>query len=169
MKLSGKACSIVAVLLLGAFASAVPAAAQSQACVSLLVGAGYAAEMNVTWSGGSTGWSSSFPIGQTKCQSLEGVPTGTQYTVKVYAILGKTQNCSPSLTKVSGGPNAVFQAWGTTLNVKCEMPGSSEAQKDSAAIEKASKTPSPAGAAAAKKAKANGDKVIKPPDEKDNK
>lgn len=140
-----------------------PAAAHAQnsACVNLLVGAGYAAKMNVYWSGGSTGWSGAFAIGQTKCQSLSGVPVGAQYTVEVYAILGKTVDCNPHpLTKVNGGPNAVFNAWGTTLNVHCEMPDTGTAVE--AEMNKAGRTPSAKGAAAAKTAEADAKKSPPP-------
>jgi hypothetical protein len=96
----------------------------TEACVSLLVGAGYAAEMRIKSGDFKTDWSSSFPIGKTKCQSLSGVPIGGTYTVEVKAILGKTKNCSPSIVHSEGQGSITFQAWGTTLSPKCQMPTS---------------------------------------------
>lgn len=94
----------------------------TEACVSLLVGAGYAAEMRIKSGDFKTDWSSSFPIGKTKCQSLSGVPIGGTYTVEIKAILGKTKNCSPSIVHSEGQGSITFQAWGTTLSPKCQMP-----------------------------------------------
>lgn len=94
----------------------------TEACVSLLVGAGYAAEMRIKSGDFKTDWSSSFPIGETKCQSLSGVPIGGSYTVEIKAILGKTKNCSPSIVHSEGQGSITFQAWGTTLSPKCQMP-----------------------------------------------
>ena len=94
----------------------------TEACVSLLVGAGYAAEMRIKSGDFKTDWSSSFPIGKTKCQSLSGVPVGGTYTVEIKAILGKTKNCSPSIVHSEGQGSITFQAWGTTLSPKCQMP-----------------------------------------------
>jgi len=98
--------------------------AAEDACVSLLVGAGYAAHMRIKSGAFKTDWSKSFAIGQTRCQSLEGVPYGKKFTVEVHAILGKKKNCSPSIEHSKGSGSITFQAWGTTLNVKCKMPTS---------------------------------------------
>jgi hypothetical protein len=104
--------------------SAAPAAAQDNACVNLLVKAGYAAKMRVVWTGGQTEWSGSFAIGQAKCASLSGVPAGATFSVELKAILGKTITCSPSdVTYNPSVPsNVVYNAWGTTLSPKCEQP-----------------------------------------------
>lgn len=101
--------------------------AAEEACVSLLVGAGYAAEMRIKSGDFKTDWSDSFPIGKTRCQKLDGVPVGNKFTVEVKAILGETKDCSPSITHSTGEGSITFQAWGTTLNVKCEMPSSDAA------------------------------------------
>jgi hypothetical protein len=101
--------------------------AAEEACVSLLVGAGYAAKMRIKSGDFKTDWSGSFPIGKTKCQSLNGVPVGNKFTVEVHAILGESKDCSPSITHSQGEGSITFQAWGTTLNVKCEMPKSDAA------------------------------------------
>jgi hypothetical protein len=101
--------------------------AAEDACVSLLVGAGYAAEMRIVSGDFKTDWSGSFPIGKTKCQSLDGVPVGKKFTVEVHAILGKTESCTPSITHSEGEGSITFQAWGTTLNVHCEMPSTTAA------------------------------------------
>ncbi len=98
------------------------ASAADRACVSLLVGAGYAAEMRIVSGNFKTAWSSSFPIGKTVCQPLQGVPFGQDYTVEVKAILGETKSCAPSVRQTQGPGSITFQAWGTTLNVHCEMP-----------------------------------------------
>lgn len=96
--------------------------AATDACVSLLVGAGYAAKMRIKSGKFKTDWSGSFAIGKTKCQSLDGVPIGGEFTVEVSAILGETKNCTPSIVHSAGAGSITFQAWGTTLNVKCKMP-----------------------------------------------
>lgn len=112
------------------------AAAQSAACVHLLVGAGYAAKMRVVAGSFHTDWSDSFAIGQTKCQSLSGVGDGIAFSVEVSAILGKTKTCTPSdITRVASSKSSVtFQAWGTTLDVKCQEPTTdANAERDAAA------------------------------------
>lgn len=101
--------------------------AAEDACVSLLVGAGYAAEMRIVSGDFKTDWSKSFPIGKTRCQSLDGVPVGKKFTVEVHAILGETKSCTPSITHSEGEGSITFQAWGTTLNVHCEMPSTTAA------------------------------------------
>jgi hypothetical protein len=131
--------------------SSAPALAQSRACVQLLVGAGYAAEMRIVSDKFHTDWSSSFAIGSTVCQPLDGVGDGMKFSVEVKAILGKTVTCKPSdAVRVAASKSSVtFQAWGTTLNVKCEEPGISEnADRDTAA-----RTPSADGKKAEKSLK----------------
>jgi hypothetical protein len=103
-----------------------PCFAQSAACVNLLVGAGYAAWMGVHF-GDSYYWSSSFPIGQTRCIKLpvSGMVNGAPYTVVVSAVLGSSKVlCTPIPSPyMSSDKNSVtYNAWGTTLNVKCQMP-----------------------------------------------
>ena len=96
--------------------------AQSQACVFLKVGAGYAAEMRVTSAGWQTDWSGSFPIGSTKCQPLANLASGASYTVEVKAIMGKTVSCSPQVPyNPTYTGNITYFASGTTLSVKCEQ------------------------------------------------
>jgi hypothetical protein len=127
---------------------ATPALAQSNACVHLLVGAGFAAKMRVTSGDFATEWSDSFPIGQTKCQSLKDVSDGKNFTVEVHALAGHTKKCSPeNIKRVASSPSSVtFQTWGTTLNVKCQEPGTTE----NAEMTEASRTPNAQGAEAAK-------------------
>ncbi|MCF3975111.1 hypothetical protein [Paracoccus salsus] len=115
-----------AVLALGV-AGSQPAAAQSAACVNLQVGAGYAAWMAVKFAGGFT-WSSSFPIGQTRCIPLpvDGMVDGAPYEVVVSAVLGSSKvSCTPApgVYQSSNTNSVSYNAWGTTLNVHCEMPG----------------------------------------------
>lgn len=124
------------------------AAAQSAACVQLLVGAGYAAKMRVVSGKFHTDWSGSFAIGSTKCQSLNGVGDGQPFSVEVSAVLGETKTCKPAnIVRVAGSQSSVtFLAWGTTLNVKCEEPSAEEnAERDTAA-----RTPNAEGEKAAK-------------------
>ncbi|TFF18382.1 hypothetical protein E3C22_21670 [Jiella endophytica] len=119
------AAAAAASLAAATFAAAPPAAAQTAACVNLLVGAGYSAWMGVQVGKGIT-WSSSFPIGKTRCIRLpvEGMVQGTPYSVIVSAALGKRVTCSPdNLTYSSSTPySVVFNAWGTSLSPKCAMP-----------------------------------------------
>lgn len=99
--------------------------AQKSACVYLEPGAGYAAWMRVVSGSFATDWSSSFPIGQTRCQSLDPIKDGQEFTVQVSAVLGSSKvPCSPKMKKISNSDaSVVYHAWGTTLNVKCQMPG----------------------------------------------
>lgn len=122
--LSGAAMMIVGLGL--GLAPAKPAAAQSAACVNLLVGAGYAAWMGVKL-GDSIYWSDSFPIGQHRCVALpvKGMVNGSPYSVVVSAVLGSSKvPCTPDPSPYSSSNTAsvVYNAWGTTLNVHCEMP-----------------------------------------------
>lgn len=144
---------LLALLVLAAGASFVsaPALAQSRACVHLLVGAGYAAQMRIVSGSFATQWSDSFPIGRTMCQSLNDVSDGKTFTVEVHAVLGQTKKCSPeNVRRVAASTSSVtFQAWGTTLNVSCQEPTDSASD----AMSEAARTPNPAGAEAAKNPK----------------
>jgi hypothetical protein len=131
--------SLIAVLAftVGSLGFAGVAAAQANACVSLLVGAGYAAKMRVVSGSFHTDWSDSFPIGKTKCQPLGGVGNGNQFSVEVSAVLGETKTCKPSnVTRVAASTsNVVYQAWGSTLSVKCEEPtAEANAERDAATM-----------------------------------
>jgi hypothetical protein len=110
-----------AVLLL---ALASPAAAQSEACVHLQVGSGYAATMSVVFDGATIGPSGSFAIGQTQCLSLSAVGDGVPFSVLVHALAGDTVTCTPaSIPRAANFPVAItFNASGTTLNVHCDAP-----------------------------------------------
>lgn len=133
--------------------------AQQSACVSLLVGAGYAAWMRVVSGDYATDWSDSFPIGQTRCKSLAAIADGQPYTVQISAVLGSSKvPCQPAnLKRVASVPGSVtYQAWGTTLNVKCEMPSA-----DGVSNADTSVMPNKAGKAAAQKLKSHGD-TLKP-------
>ena len=96
--------------------------AADEACVHLKVGAGYVAKMRIESGDFKTDWSDSFAIGSTRCQSLNGVPVGSQFTVQVHAELGETKDCTPSITHSKGEGSITFEASGTTLSVKCQMP-----------------------------------------------
>lgn len=121
-------------VILGSFAIAAgtiflpsSAAAQSKACVMLKAGAGYAAKIRVTTGGTQTPWSGSFAIGQEKCidlKSLGVLQPGSQFSVQVQAIAGKTATCTPSnVPYAPNNPtNLVYIATGTTLNVHCKQP-----------------------------------------------
>ena len=112
-----------AIVILGLDASA---SAQTKACVYLEPGAGYAAKMRVKWGTNSqTDWSGKFAIGKYGCVDLSSIATGTPYTVEVQALAGRTKSCTPTNeVKVDGNFNIVYNAWGTTGNVKCKMLGS---------------------------------------------
>lgn len=103
-----------------------PARAQSAACVNLLAGAGYAAWMGVKF-GDSFYWSDSFPIGQYRCVKLpvSGMVDNAPYSVVVSAVLGSSKvECkqAPSPFNSKDSNSVVYNAWGTTLNVSCQMP-----------------------------------------------
>lgn len=143
--------------LSGLALTATTAAAQQSACVSLLVGAGYAAWMRVVSGSYATDWSDSFPIGQTRCKSLSAIADGQPYTVQISAVLGSSKvPCQPAeMKRVASAPGSItYQAWGTTLSVKCQMP-SSEAASGADTSTKATE----AGLAAARKIKAEGGKL----------
>ena len=131
--------SLLAVLAftVGSLGFASVAAAQANACVSLLVGAGYAAKMRVVSGSFHTDWSKTFAIGSTVCQPLAGVGNGNQFSVEVSAVLGKTKTCTPdNVTRVAASTsNIVYQAWGTTLSVKCQEPtAEANAERDAATM-----------------------------------
>lgn len=141
-------------LIASAFLIILPSArasAQSAACVHLLVGAGYAVKMRVISGTFHTDWSGSFAIGSTKCQPLDGVGDGQPFSVEVQAILGESKICTPrDIVRVAASKSSVtFQAWGTTLNVKCEEPSVG----DNAEREAAARTPNAEGQKAAKSLK----------------
>ncbi|QBB68968.1 hypothetical protein ELE36_00455 [Pseudolysobacter antarcticus] len=124
-------------LLISSVALVNVASAQANACVSLLVGAGYAAEMRVVSGSFHTDWSSSFPIGKTVCQSLSGVGDGNKFSVEVHALAGKTKTCTPdNVTRVAASTsNVTYQAWGSTLSVKCEEATvAANAERDAATM-----------------------------------
>ncbi|MEI8354745.1 MAG: hypothetical protein WCG31_01395 [Deltaproteobacteria bacterium] len=104
--------------------------AQQKVCINLLAGAGYAAKMYVIVGSVQSQETSSFPIGQTKCITLSDVvpagteiKPGTEITTKIKAILGRTETCTPD--KIKYDPkrtdNIVYNAKGTTQNVKCNQ------------------------------------------------
>lgn len=122
-----RAAALTGIGMAGVLVLTGPAAAQVKACVYLQPGAGYSAKMRIVWgTNGSTSWSSDFPIGKSQCQTLAGnVPPNTPYSTQVKADLGKTKTCTPD--NVNYDPNdqknAVWNAWGTTLSVKCQQVG----------------------------------------------
>jgi hypothetical protein len=104
-----------------------PAAAQSEACVHLQVGSGYAATMQVNFDGTPPrviGPSDTFDIGATQCLSLADVPNGGEFSVQVNAILGESAICNPpNIPRSAASPTSVtFNASGTVDNVHCDMP-----------------------------------------------
>ncbi|MEY6431232.1 hypothetical protein ABC977_02290 [Thioalkalicoccus limnaeus] len=140
-----------------------PAEAQSAACVNLLVGAGYAAWMGVEFAG-TYHWSSSFPIGQHRCIKLpvKDMVDGNTYRVVVSAVLGSSKvPCTPEPSPYSSSntSSVVYNAWGTTLNVHCEMPSA----ETTAVVEGVDITPSEAGLKALEKHKTEGE--LPPPTE----
>jgi hypothetical protein len=105
---------------------AAPVHAQSAACVNLLLGAGYAAWMGVHV-GDSYHWSSSFPVGQSRCIKLpvQGMVNGAPYTVVVSAVLGSSKvPCTPepSAWSSSNANSVSYNASGSSFRVKCRMP-----------------------------------------------
>lgn len=150
-----KACLGIFAFGIGVMA-AQPSYAQSAACVNLLVGAGYAAWMGVKL-GDSTYWSSSFPIGQHRCVQLpvKGMVNGAPYSVVVKAVLGESKTCTPAPSAYSSSNtnSVVYNAWGTTQSVKCEMPSNSAAVAEATVA-----TPSPAGVIALEAWKKEGPK-----------
>ncbi len=112
------ACAVLLIAL------ASPAAAQSEACVHLQVGSGYAATMSVVFGDATIGPSDSFAIGQTQCLSLETVEDGEAFSVLVHALAGDTVTCTPAnIPRSAALPVAItFNASGTTLNVHCDAP-----------------------------------------------
>ena len=122
---SGIALAVFGFLCLMATESS--AKAQAKGCVYLQPGAGYTAKMRIrTGTEGNysyTSWSSSFPIGKSRCQSLVNVPNGSTFSVQVHANAGKTKTCTPEnvARNSSDTTNAVYNAWGTTLSVKCKQ------------------------------------------------
>lgn len=122
--------AVLSAALLGpALLAGQPAQAQSAACVNLLAGAGYAAWMGVKF-GDSFYWSDSFPIGQYRCVKLpvSGMVDNAPYTVVVSAVLGSSKvECkqTPSPFNSKDTNSVVYNAWGTTLNVSCQMPQAS--------------------------------------------
>ena len=112
------ACAVLLIAL------ASPAAAhQSEACVHLQVGSGYAATMTVDF-GDRVGPSDSFVVGQTQCLSLDPVADGEQFDVTVQALAGESMLCNPGTLTRSAALQApiLFNASGTTLNVHCDAP-----------------------------------------------
>ena len=112
------ACAVLLIAL------ASPAAAQSEACVHLQVGSGYAATMSVIFGDATIGPSDTFDVGQTQCLSLADVPDGEDFSVLVNAILGDSETCTPAnIPRAAALPVAItFNASGTTLNVHCDAP-----------------------------------------------
>jgi hypothetical protein len=122
-------------MMLGAFIVAggtvvlpASAAAQQQACVALKAGSGYAARMRVTTGGTSTGWTSSFPVGQERCINLTTITAlrpGDPFSVEVQAVAGRTVTCAPANVPYNPNmpANLVYIATGTTQNVHCKQPG----------------------------------------------
>lgn len=104
--------------------------AQEHVCIELLVGAGYAAKLELhvgTLKKIETG---PFPIGQQRCVKIsdaapEGttLDAGTRIVTKLNAILGKTVECTPSPTYYdpSRTDNIVFSATGATWNPVCSQ------------------------------------------------
>jgi hypothetical protein len=86
-------------------ASSQPAAAQSAACVDLLVGAGYAAWMAVKLADDFTS-SSSFPIGDIRCINLpvNGMVGGAPYKVVASIVLGSGKALCTPTPGVTGRP-----------------------------------------------------------------
>jgi hypothetical protein len=114
---------LVGAVLLLALAS--PAAAQSEACVNIEVGAGYAATMSVQWEGGTLGPSNEFDVGQTQCMSLQFVTDGAAFTVQVNAIASTegAVSCTPAdiARSASFTGSTTYYASGTVDQVFCDQ------------------------------------------------
>ena len=154
MRLNSRFVSTITIVIFCAVALAPAMVAQTQACVSLLVGAGYAAQMQVCQ--GTPGglnlcqsWTGTFPIGQTRCQPLV-MAVGQSFYVNNHAWWGDTVVCSPApQTRSDFSGSVTFQAWGTTLSPKCQMPASDAPD----AQMKASSAPSAEGRASERRLK----------------
>lgn len=154
-------CLCAVVLGLGGLMAVSPAHAQSSACVYLQPGAGYAAWIRVVSGSFESAWSSSFPIGQHRCVDLRPIADGAKYTVQISAVLGSSKvHCKPdNQTRVAAQSGSItYLAWGTTLNVHCEMPSASTAEAAAAV------TPNPEGIKAAEHIAEQGDKLQPPTD-----
>jgi len=104
--------------------------AQEKVCVNLLVGAGYAAKLKVWVNWKLVKETGSFAIGQQKCITLsELAPAGTSITpgtrivTSIQAYLGQEKACTPApfYYDPKRVDNVIYNAWGTTLNVKCSQ------------------------------------------------
>jgi hypothetical protein len=95
-----------------------PAHAVESACVVLLVGAGYAAQIRLHAGDWATPYSRTFPVGKTECFDLSRVKNSELFVVDVKAKLGRTVSC-PAIIKSPGKGSITFQAYGTTLKPKC--------------------------------------------------
>jgi hypothetical protein len=104
--------------------------AQQKVCVNLMVGAGYAAWMEVQVGSLKPLTTGSFPIGQQKCVTIKdaasadvSIVPGTKIVTTIHAYLGKSKVCTPS--PISYDPartdNLIYNASGQTLNVHCEQ------------------------------------------------
>ncbi|MFN4088188.1 MAG: hypothetical protein ACK4QW_03980 [Alphaproteobacteria bacterium] len=63
---------------------------------------------------------------------------GAPYSVVVSAVLGSSKvPCTPDPSPYSSGntSSVVYNAWGTTLNVHCQMPGAEAPAEAAAAVE----------------------------------
>ena len=104
--------------------------AQEKVCVNLLVGAGYAAYLEVQVGSLPAKKTGSFPIGKQNCITLSEIAPagttlnpGTPIVATIHPYLGKAKACTPS--SVPYDPeridNLIYNAWGTTLNPSCSQ------------------------------------------------
>ena len=94
--------------------------AEDKACVYLESGAGYAAKIRLMHNGEADSWSDSFPIGQSKCVSLQGIPVGDKYTIQLGAVASwTTQDCTPTRTRAKELGTMNYSATGTLFSFSC--------------------------------------------------
>jgi hypothetical protein len=104
--------------------------AQQKVCINLVVGAAYAAWMEVKVGDLKPLNSDSFPVGQKKCVTIKdaasanvSIKPGTKIVTTIHSYLGKSKVCTPS--PISYDPNRaedlIYNAWGTTMNVSCSQ------------------------------------------------
>ncbi|HSR52512.1 MAG TPA: hypothetical protein VLV83_16935 [Acidobacteriota bacterium] len=88
---------------------------------------GFVMKFRVKWDGGESGWTDTYPIGQTKCLDLSNfnIPDGAECWPEVHAELGKSKECSDKVAYQTGsGDVATYKVSGTTLDIHCHLEGS---------------------------------------------
>jgi len=95
----------------------------TKACVRINVGAGFSGWMRIRYSTINSDWSPIFNIGHTECMIMDNTQIGLPFRVEFEAFAGEHKYCTPEgMIFDKNSHNYVFEAWGTTLNVKCQEP-----------------------------------------------